>query len=333
MAWLENVLRTGEQKLAGSNLWTYLLGILAANSLSIMWKPRIRLLPEEMTIEELALTKFFCNFRKSIAQILALVQLEELIDNTLLERCIVNTRTPQDLARASILYCSLKQTVTQIVRSNCKQYWEVGSNSLAAIEFIDSFSDCFDRATQQLQSHDDIDSLTKILNQYNVNDLLTNLLDLQVNVKTILKIVNSIDKNRSSTKIIKNSLTFTGNNITMNDNRNNVEVQQAFHAPTYGVIGNNEGNQNIFISEQKQTLAEAAIEIQQLLKQLESSNPTASKQQQVEFVSMAIAPNRRQKFLSALDSGWKEAIKEFLDNPYVNVAIAIIEGWKSAGES
>ena len=119
----------------------------------------------------------------------------------------------------------------------------------------------------------------------------------------------------------------------MNNNRNNVEVQQAFHAPTYGVIGNNEGNQNIFISEQKQTLAEAAIEIQQLLKQLESSNPTASKQQQVEFVSMAIAPNRRQKFLSALDSGWKEAIKEFLDNPYVNVAIAIIEGWKSAGES
>lgn len=333
LAWLENVLRTGEQKLAGSNLWTYLLGILAANSLSIMWKPRIRLLPEEMTIEELALTKFFCNFRKSIAQILALVQLEELIDNTLLERCIVNTLTPQDLARASILYCSLKQTVTRIVRSNCKQYWEVGSNSLAAIEFIDSFSDRFDRATQQLQSHDDIDSLTKILNQYNVNDLLTNLLDLQVNVKTILKIVNSIDKNRSSTKIIKNSLTFTGNNITMNDNRNNVEVQQAFHAPTYGVIGNNEGNQNIFISEQKQTLAEAAIEIQQLLKQLESSNPTASRQQQVEFVSMAIAPNRRQKFLSALDSGWKEAIKEFLDNPYVNVAIAIIEGWKSAGES
>lgn len=329
LTWLENVLRTGEQLLADSNLWTYLLGILAANSLSIIWKPRIKLLPEEMTIEELAFAKFFCNFRKSIAQTLGLVQLEELIDNMLLERCIVNTLTPQDLARASMLYCSLKQTVTRIIKSNCKQYWEVGSNSVAAIEFIDSFSDRFNRAAQQLCSQSDIDSLTTIINRHNINDLVTTLSNLQTNAETILKLIDSIIKAQSSAKIINNSLTFTENNFTMNDNRNNVEVQQSFHAPTYGVIGNNEGNQNIFISEQKKTLAEAANEIQRLLKHLELSNPTASEQQKAEFVSMAIAPSRRQKLLSALDSGWKEALKEFLDNPYVNVAIAIIEGWKS----
>ena len=45
---------------------------------------------------------------------------------------------------------------------------------------------------------------------------------------------------------------------------------------------------------------------------------------------MAIAPSRRQKLLSALNAGWKETLKEILDNLYVNVAIAIIEGWKNA---
>ncbi|MGL4619095.1 MAG: hypothetical protein ACRCZS_08560, partial [Chroococcidiopsis sp.] len=113
---------------------------------------------------------------------------------------------------------------------------------------------------------------------------------------------------------------------------NSIEVQQNFHASVYGVAGKVEGDQNIFLSEQKQTLSEAAQEIQQLLKQLEASNPIATEAQKAEFVKMAIAPTRRQRFLNALDAGWKEIIKEFLDNSYVNVAIAILEGWKNAGE-
>jgi hypothetical protein len=53
------------------------------------------------------------------------------------------------------------------------------------------------------------------------------------------------------------------------------EVEQNFNAPVYGVAGKVE-NQIIYASSQKQDLAEAAAEIQRLLKQLEETNPTAT---------------------------------------------------------
>src|ERR671933_2635773 len=78
------------------------------------------------------------------------------------------------------------------------------------------------------------------------------------------------------------------------------------------------------LSWQKQTLAEAAAEIQELLKQLEETNPTATEAEQKAFVTAAIPSTRRERFLSALQAGWKEAIKEFLDNSYLNVGIATL---------
>ncbi len=39
--------------------------------------------------------------------------------------------------------------------------------------------------------------------------------------------------------------------------------------------------------------------------------------------------SERQKFVSALQQGGKELFKELMDNIYVNVAIAAIEGWQS----
>ncbi len=84
------------------------------------------------------------------------------------------------------------------------------------------------------------------------------------------------------------------------------------------------------LSWQKQTLAEAATEIQQLLELLEKTDPTATEAEQKAFVTAAIPPRRREKFLSALQAGWKEAMKEFLDNPYLNVSIATLEAWKLA---
>lgn len=81
---------------------------------------------------------------------------------------------------------------------------------------------------------------------------------------------------------------------------------------------------------QKQTLAEAATEIQTLLKQLRETNPTATESEQMAFVTSAIPLVRREKFLSALQAGWKDAIQEFLDNSFVKVGIATLEEWKAA---
>ncbi|NEO64276.1 MAG: hypothetical protein F6J98_29250 [Moorea sp. SIO4G2] len=80
---------------------------------------------------------------------------------------------------------------------------------------------------------------------------------------------------------------------------------------------------------QSQSLAQAAAEIQQLLKQLEQTNPTATEAQQKAFVSAAIAPTKKERLINALKEGGQGAIEEFLDNPYLNVAIRIIEGWRN----
>jgi hypothetical protein len=79
---------------------------------------------------------------------------------------------------------------------------------------------------------------------------------------------------------------------------------------------------------QKQTLAEAAAEIQQLLKQLEENNPKATDSEQKAFVNIGIPPTRRERFLNAMQAGWKETIQEFLEYSYLNIGIATLEGWK-----
>jgi hypothetical protein len=80
-------------------------------------------------------------------------------------------------------------------------------------------------------------------------------------------------------------------------------------------------------SEQKKTLAEAAAEIQQLLKQLESTNPTATEAEKVAYVNDETTRSFKRRVVGALQAGSEAAIEEFLDNPYVNVGKAIVKGW------
>jgi hypothetical protein len=86
---------------------------------------------------------------------------------------------------------------------------------------------------------------------------------------------------------------------------------------------------NYYAAGEKQSLAEAAAEIQQLLKQLEQTNPTATEAQKEAFVSAGIAPTKKERLINALTEGGKGAIEEFFDNPYINVVMKMIEGWKN----
>ncbi|MEL7313911.1 MAG: hypothetical protein AAFN08_03050 [Cyanobacteria bacterium J06559_3] len=77
------------------------------------------------------------------------------------------------------------------------------------------------------------------------------------------------------------------------------------------------GTQHNYAATEKQDLADAAWEIQQLLKQLEETNPTATEAEQKAFVTAAIPPTLRQRAVGALQSGGRAAVEELLDNPYV----------------
>ncbi|NEQ49552.1 MAG: pentapeptide repeat-containing protein [Leptolyngbya sp. SIO3F4] len=73
------------------------------------------------------------------------------------------------------------------------------------------------------------------------------------------------------------------------------------------------------------SLAEAAAEIQNLLKQLEASNPTATETDQTAFLNVMIPPTRRERFIGALKSAGGAAIEEI---PYGAVLKALVEGWQ-----
>jgi hypothetical protein len=81
-------------------------------------------------------------------------------------------------------------------------------------------------------------------------------------------------------------------------------------------------------SERKQTLAEAAAEIQQLLMQLEKSNPTATEAEKVAYVNDETPPALKSRVASAVKAGSISAVETLLDNiPFSNITKAIVEGW------
>jgi uncharacterized protein YjbI with pentapeptide repeats len=83
-----------------------------------------------------------------------------------------------------------------------------------------------------------------------------------------------------------------------------------------------------YAPEQKQTLAEAATEIQHLLKQLEQTNPTATEAQQIEHINDETTPKFKKRVVGALQATSEAAIDEFvLENKYLKVAKAAIKGW------
>ncbi|MGQ4646328.1 pentapeptide repeat-containing protein [Lyngbya aestuarii] len=85
----------------------------------------------------------------------------------------------------------------------------------------------------------------------------------------------------------------------------------------------------------KQSLDEAAAEIQQLLQQLEETNPTTTETEKMIVAAKAADeiknnPTLKGRVIGALQSGGTEAFKEAVDNPVVNILVAIIEGWMQA---
>ena len=97
-----------------------------------------------------------------------------------------------------------------------------------------------------------------------------------------------------------------------------------------GSIGNkarSDNNNFVQQSQQKQTLSDAAEEIQQLLKQLEQNNPTATEAEKIEYVNDETSPSFKRRAVRALQAGGEAAIEEFLDTRYVIVGKAIVKGW------
>lgn len=89
---------------------------------------------------------------------------------------------------------------------------------------------------------------------------------------------------------------------------------------------------NTFIqSEQKQTLAKAAEEIQKLLMQLEQINSSATQSEMIAYVNDETTPSLKRRTSSALKACGEAAIDEFvLKNKFLKVIKATVKGWLEA---
>ena len=112
----------------------------------------------------------------------------------------------------------------------------------------------------------------------------------------------------------------------------NVEVEMNFNKEVTGVAGKVEGD---MIINHKQSLAESASEIQQLLQILNQSYPTDITEDSQAEIEVAVKginknPQLKERLINALKAGSMETVKELMDNPYVNILMAAYEGWKEA---
>nr|WP_290221322.1 pentapeptide repeat-containing protein [Trichocoleus desertorum] len=129
------------------------------------------------------------------------------------------------------------------------------------------------------------------------------------------------------------------------DLRRIVEKMADKEAPKYDMRGSTFGNfadtvqsgakfqdtQNIYSPEQRQNLAEAAAEIQQLLDQLAQMDQTST-----EVVAEAIHqeikrnPTLKARLVSALKAGGLEALKAIFDHPLFSIPAETVKGWLEA---
>jgi hypothetical protein len=85
---------------------------------------------------------------------------------------------------------------------------------------------------------------------------------------------------------------------------------------------------NIDTFEKQNFISESVAEIQELLKQLEKTNPTATDAEKITWINIATKPELKQRAISALKEGSSTAIDEFIvDNKYLKVVKAVIQGW------
>ncbi|NES97531.1 MAG: hypothetical protein F6K32_20400 [Desertifilum sp. SIO1I2] len=68
--------------------------------------------------------------------------------------------------------------------------------------------------------------------------------------------------------------------------------------------------------------------MQQLLVQLEKTNPTATESEQISYVNIATQSSFKQRTVAALKAGGETALDQLiLENKYLKIVKAVIKGW------
>ncbi|MBD2527263.1 hypothetical protein H6G86_33935, partial [Nostoc sp. FACHB-133] len=129
------------------------------------------------------------------------------------------------------------------------------------------------------------------------------------------------------------------NNITVTTNAENNSVSESYQSKYDQRNSNNQFvdtaqsgsnptfNQSNYASEQRQNLAEAAAEIQQLLNQLAEINPTTDAVTEAIHQKIKTDPTFKARLLAALKAGGLEALKAIFNHPAFSIPAETIKGF------
>ena len=117
----------------------------------------------------------------------------------------------------------------------------------------------------------------------------------------------------------------------------NVVVKTGEMGSNYNISGGNQGavgdqaQASDFVQQslanERQSLAQAASEIQQLLKALEQSNPTVTDSEKIAYLNDETSTGFKRRTVGALKAAGETAIDEFIDFPYIKIVKALVTGW------
>jgi uncharacterized protein YjbI with pentapeptide repeats len=133
----------------------------------------------------------------------------------------------------------------------------------------------------------------------------------------------SVNVQGDNNKVVQRDTNMTGDrNINTGGGNYNEKIQGNYVQGNYYAAG------------QPQSLAQAAGEIQQLLKQLEQTYPTTTTSQQMVVAAEAINqiesnPLLKERVINAVKSGGLAAFEKAIDNPAGAFIVGAIKGWQS----
>jgi hypothetical protein len=267
--WLQDILTQGEHRLINSDIWTFLLSAYTASILSVTWRARSWPLVKEMTVDELALAKWLCSIKPTLAKTLGLAQLELSLDKALLEHCIEFSNSLQDSARAALLFFALKRTIAQTLQLIWNECEQICNNPQKSVEWLQTTCDNVHTVTQHLQAQLARQSDIGASNKHNMQMLLqalsilrsdTNILEGEISEQIRIHSSLYIGNNNKGTII-------TGSNVTMTHNQNeSMTNETTINAPnsSIGFVQSGSGS----VSNFSQNIGQNVDEITRLINSL-----------------------------------------------------------------
>lgn len=174
--WLRGVIRDGEQRVARTDIWAFLLGAYAAHILSVQWSPIHSMAAVDLPLEDLALIKWLRDAKPDFTAGF-LPEIRDL-EKALLMRCSKAPLVCSDAPRSAILYRSLASAIDAFILSSWERNWQVGRNEKDAVQLVRSICARFHICASQLACRHDQRPTIAIRDEYDVQDIMHALLKL-----------------------------------------------------------------------------------------------------------------------------------------------------------